>query len=107
MRGQRAAIVLPIACFRAAFALESHSMGGTTASRIGALVDQVTRYLAAHPSACDTAEGIRQRWLAGTAATPQEVSAALDHLVRTGSVERLLLQSSNVYRAKQIAGPGS
>jgi hypothetical protein len=75
-------------------------MSAKTPGRIDELVAQIGRYLAANPSACDTAEGIRQWWLAGTASTPQEVSAALDHLVRAGSVERCLQQSSTVYRAR-------
>jgi hypothetical protein len=77
-------------------------MSAETAGRIGEVVAQITRYLAANPSACDTAEGIRQGWLAGTASTPQEVSAALDHLVRTGGVERVVQYSRSVYRAKHV-----
>ena len=74
-------------------------MSAEAARRIDELVGRISRYLAAHPSACDTAEGIHQWWLAGTS-TPQDVSAALDHLVRAGSVERLVQHSSTVYRAK-------
>jgi len=55
---------------------------------VGELAAQITSYLAAHPNACDTVEGIRLWWLTRTDATNDQVSAALDYLVSLGRVER-------------------
>jgi hypothetical protein len=61
---------------------------------------QIARYLAAHPSACDTAEGVYRWWLKGTAASQSEVSDALEQLVQLGRVERLPQPVGTRYRAR-------
>jgi len=67
--------------------------------RVSNLAAQITSYLAAHPSACDTAQGVRQWLLAGTDATLSEISVALEQLVQLGRVERLSQPSGIVFRA--------
>ena len=57
--------------------------------RLGELAAQITSYLAAHPNARDTVEGVHRWWLTGTDATSDEVSAALNYLVSLGRVERV------------------
>jgi hypothetical protein len=76
-------------------------MTATPSGRVGELVAQIERYLAAHPSACDTAQGVRQSWLSGTDAPVQEVSAALEHLIQLGKVERLSKSGGTVFRANR------
>jgi hypothetical protein len=70
-------------------------------SRVAKVAGEITRYLAAHPKACDTVAGIRQWWIAGTGATVEEISAALDRLVRLGQVQRVSLQSGEAFRARR------
>ena len=75
-------------------------MSATPSARVSILAAQITSYLAAHPSACDTAQGVHQWWLTGTAATLPEVSVALEQLVQLGRVERLSQPSGAVFRVK-------
>jgi len=55
-------------------------------------VDQVVleleRYLAMHPTATDSADGIAQRWLTGRKADSRTIEAALDVLVKRGVLQR-------------------
>ena len=74
-------------------------MNALSPDRVEKLVAEITRYLAANPKASDTVVGIQQSWLAGVDATPLEVSAALEHLVRLGRVERVSQSSVTVFRA--------
>jgi hypothetical protein len=74
-------------------------MEANPSGRVGELVTQIARYLAAHPSACDTAQGVRRWWLAETEASVHDVSAALEHLIQVGKVERLSQPSGTVFRA--------
>ncbi len=48
--------------------------------------DSILRYLADHPDAADTSDGIRAWWLSGVSKTA--VDAALTDLVRRGLVRR-------------------
>ena len=68
--------------------------------RVSEVVARITSYLAAHPSACDTAQGVLQWWLKGVDASPGELTAALDQLVKLGRLERLQQSSRTVYRAR-------
>lgn len=63
----------------------------------------ILRYLAGHPSASDTVEGVRLWWLAaeGTQAPVRTVAAALERLVKGGAVrERRLADGTTVYSAR-------
>ena len=73
-------------------------MNPQPADRVAA---RITSYLAAHPQASDTAAGVHQWWLAGTDATIQEVSAALEHLIAIGRVECARQPGGVVFRAKR------
>src|SRR5205823_14500879 len=59
------------------------------ASRFDALVDAIRRYLATHPTASDTVEGIAG-WAVGAvaSATADEVRSALTHLEARGEIAR-------------------
>jgi len=78
-------------------------MSAPPSGRISDLAAQIASYLAAHPSACDTAEGVRRWLLAGTDATLTEISAALEQLVQLGRVERLSQPAGTVFRAGHAA----
>lgn len=63
----------------------------------------IRHYLAGHPSASDTVEGVRLWWLAGegTQAPARMVAAALERLVEEGAVrERRLAAGTTVYSAR-------
>ena len=63
--------------------------------------DAILAYLAAHPGAADTAEGIANWWLAGRGrpADLDIVSASLDFLARRGDIEKVTPKGSvAVYR---------
>ncbi len=68
-----------------------------TRNRVASVMEAIVAYLAAHPAAADTATGIREVWLAGTA-TAGEVEAALEQLVARGTlVARLLPDGSLLF----------
>jgi hypothetical protein len=61
----------------------------------------IRAYLAAHPHAGDTVEGIRAWWLGDGACAPDVVRTALDRLVAAGVLEaRTLGDGSVVYGAR-------
>jgi hypothetical protein len=62
------------------------------------LVDEIRRYLEAHPEACDTLEGVSW-WLNRPDLSAQEIAAALDLLVKSREVERLERSSGIYFRA--------
>ena len=66
--------------------------------RIMGIAEAIDRYLKAHPKAADTATGIRGWWFANRkdAGSPEEVQAALDHLIERGSVVRTILADGTV-----------
>lgn len=56
----------------------------------GALEDALLAYLAAHPSACDTADGILEWWLQGSPLWAlSELEETLERLVGAGTLLRL------------------
>lgn len=70
---------------------------------LDAIGGAIRRYLAGHPSASDTVEGVRLWWLAGegTAAPARAVAAALERLVEGGAVQkRRLADGTTVYSAR-------
>ena len=66
-----------------------------TRGRVDSVMEAIVAYLAAHPAAADTADGIREVWLAGTATAP-EVEAALERLVGAGAIVGRLLPDGQV-----------
>jgi DNA-binding MarR family transcriptional regulator len=68
-----------------------------------AIADEVLSYLARHPDAADTAEGIQRWWLAdGGAYAPADVEHALERLARGGAVTRRRLPDDRVLYAAAI-----
>jgi hypothetical protein len=68
-------------------------------SRLERLVDEINVYLAAHPSAEDTLEGICSWWLDRCMfkdASPELVREALAHLENNGCVTRRSLADGTV-----------
>ena len=61
----------------------------------------IVRYLAAHPDAADTAEGVRDSWLGRSGASLSDVNTALERLVRLGNVERIQRGTAAVFRARR------
>jgi Fe2+ or Zn2+ uptake regulation protein len=69
-----------------------------------ALQDALLAYLAAHPDACDTADGILEWWLQGSQVwSLAEVEHALQNLVRAGTLKRLPALDGRV-RYRRAAG---
>ena len=67
---------------------------------IGALAEEVLKYLTAHPDAADSAEGILRWWLpqGGEDTSPERLQRALDLLVkRRLIVERRMADGRHVY----------
>ena len=58
----------------------------TEKGRTAALAEQILQYLATHPQAADTAEGVRRWWLTGSNSSPVEVQVALQRLADTGAI---------------------
>lgn len=72
----------------------------------GTLLQAIEAYLAAHPMAADSVEGVARWWLQGSGVTGtyREVEAALETLVRHGRMRRVALaDGSTLY----CAGPGA
>jgi predicted metal-dependent HD superfamily phosphohydrolase len=72
------------------------------------VVRAILRYLAEHPRAADTTDGIQRWWLRGEVqdATHESIVTVIDHLVRSGYLERHALPSGGaVYRAAAGSGP--
>jgi hypothetical protein len=69
-----------------------------------AIAAEVLSYLARHPDAADTADGIQRWWLAdGSAYAPVDVERALEHLAHDGAVERRRLPDGRVLYAAAVA----
>lgn len=73
---------------------------------VAAVAEEVMRYLAQHPEAADSAEGIQRWWLAPrrVEAPLDRVLCALDVLVRDGAVvRRALPDGSTVFESGNSA----
>ncbi len=67
------------------------------------VAEQIRRYLAAHPNASDTVEGVQAWWL--PRGVPEAtVRKALDILVADGAVSRRQLPDGNLIYAAQPGG---
>lgn len=69
---------------------------------IDGVLRAIRHYLAGHPAASDTVEGVRLWWLEpqGVQAAHEAVAAALEQLARAGTVERRrLADGTTVYAA--------
>jgi hypothetical protein len=67
-----------------------------------AVASRIVGYLASHPDACDTAEGVRW-WLDDHEVTVEEVASALDDLVSNGHVERRRGPAGDVFRRAPVS----
>lgn len=68
---------------------------------------EIERYLAAHPNASDTLQGVRDWWLAALGETLRldVVQSALDRLVRGGLVEARPIPGGVLYGRAKNGGP--
>ena len=66
-------------------------------SHIGKLTEAIEAYLAHHPLAADSADGVARWWLQSSSvqAAPAEVEAALAGLVRRGRLRCVILADGN------------
>ena len=70
----------------------------------------LTRYVALHPQAVDTLEGIRDWWLSDLRSKPsdKELEEALEALVSEGVlVRREMIDGAKLYGASEDAGGGA
>jgi hypothetical protein len=79
--------------------------------RVRAIEELVARYMAEHPHAADTVEGIRSWWIATDMpdASRVEVQAAVERLVASGTLSRTALpEGASLYsRAAPTNGQSS
>jgi len=71
--------------------------------RTARIVTAIQHYLASHPRAADSEQGIGDWWLPamGVAATSSELAAAIRHLERRGALTRQVLADGKIiYRAR-------
>ena len=70
----------------------------TDEGKLDLLADEIARYLAEHPAAADSAEGIRRWWLLRQRfdEAAEQVQRALDRLEATGQVKRQVLADGTV-----------
>ena len=75
---------------------------------LASIAQAIRAYLARHPHARDTADGVRQWWLAdlGRPCGPEPVQRALDHLVAEGVVEGRALGDGRVVYGAGCGGAG-
>lgn len=73
-------------------------MGDTEESRIAQLRDEILKYLAAHPRAADTVEGIANWWLPRQRYEEEihKVQQVLDGLVERGLVAKTTLADGTI-----------
>jgi Fe2+ or Zn2+ uptake regulation protein len=73
------------------------------------IADEIVRYLADHPDAADTLEGIQHWWLSRQRWEPAatQVQRALDWLVEHGLVEKRMLPDGQVVYTKPRDRPSS
>jgi len=68
------------------------------------LEEKICNYLAAHPQAADTVDGVCQWWLEGSGVYPSrlEVFQALEKLVQSGIVRKSILgDGKEIYASRQ------
>lgn len=72
-------------------------------TRVDAVAGEIRRYLAQHPDAADTVDGVLQWWLpAASASVSREiVEHALDTLVARGEIVRRIHADGTVIYARQ------
>ena len=78
-------------------------------SRIDRVAEVIEAYLATHPEAADSVEGIARWWVGrgGVEAGIEDVQGALEQLVEAGSVQaRTLPDGERVYSATPSPRPG-
>jgi hypothetical protein len=69
--------------------------------RIFTIAEMVERYVMEHPLAADTLEGIRSWWIASECqASLEDVQIALDHLVESRCLSRMVLADGAVIYAR-------
>lgn len=74
---------------------------------IGKLIKAIEAYLASHPMAADSAEGVERWWLAGqgVVAPEDEIERALAILVRRCRLRRVTLADGNtLYCGAEVRG---
>jgi hypothetical protein len=78
-------------------------------SDVGAIENEIGRYLLAHPGAADTAEGIRRWWLPESLAEKPagRIREALDRLVERRTLVRVGLPDGRTLYAAPDRGAGS
>lgn len=82
----------------------------TDDDKLDQLAQEIARYLAQHPAAADSVEGVRRWWLLRQRLdeAAEQVQRALDRLEATGQVKRQILPDGTaIYRAvgTQSAAP--
>lgn len=84
-------------------------MSAGSEAHVSALADEILRYLRAHRSASDTAEGIAQWWVKRQQLedTLDRVEAALDRLVADALVERRITATGHVLYELSTGGDGT
>jgi hypothetical protein len=72
---------------------------------VQAIVEHIESYLAEHPGAADTIEGIRKWWLPAELLeqAPSNVQSALDRLVARGDVSKRVLPDGKLLYAQSPA----
>jgi hypothetical protein len=69
--------------------------------RIVMIAEMIERYVIEHPLAADTPEGIRSWWIASEwQASLEDVQKALDHLVESRCLSRMVLTDGTIIYAR-------
>jgi hypothetical protein len=69
--------------------------------RMFVIAEMIERYVMEHPLAADTPEGIRSWWIANECqASLEDVQMALDHLVESRCLSRVVLTDGTVIYAR-------
>ena len=76
-------------------------------SKVPDIASVIGRYLADHPNASDSLEGVQRWWLGDVEAPGPTVQQALDQLVKKGTVMRKMLPDGTVVYAGSDSGPSS
>lgn len=78
-----------------------------TDAKVTELAQEIERYLADHPRAADTAEGILGWWLPRQRCNESltRVQQALDRLEANGAIVKTVLPGGNVIYSRRVGGP--